>query len=156
MGRKPRQESRRQTSSTTPYTIARINQNLMEGRISGEEAQERIDARRDVWGGTVGQFKDRLIFVERKFVAGQVSGERRYGIGLLGGLSIVDDVEIAHIINDRTSGIRYVGSAVVASIFDRERKHETAQVAVSLPREFSVDRTAERAVFHDYILLSQF
>ena len=150
MGKSAIRQGLGQASSRAPYTITRVNQNLMERRISVAQAQEQIDTRLNVWGGTVGQFKGRLVLVDKEFVVQQDGINVRPAIGYLGGLSIAE-INIGQYRDDEETGIRYVGNAVVAHLFgDITKLHESAQVVVSLPALFGHDLKPERAEFTHY------
>ena len=141
----------RQSSTTTPAPIARINTRLIEGRICTDEAAELLEPYANDWNAIAGQFDDRRVFVGSEFVIQNELRQTRPAKGYIGKLS-VERVVIAKIMPDaRVSGIRYAGGMVLASLYDDvQREQCSAQVAVSLPREFSYsNEDVTRTVFYD-------
>ena len=142
-----RKQASRQARTTTPASIAQINQNLMARRLTAGEARELLVAEYPVWGAMRGQFKGRQVAVGPEFVVADTLDERESALGFLGLLS-VEKVDFAKYLDGRENGIKYVGDAVVAHLFeDVERRSETARVFVSIPGELSVASVPERTVF---------
>ena len=102
-----------------------------------------------MWGAMRGQFKGRRVLVGPEFVVQDNVNETESVLGFLGLLS-VEQVDVAKQVDGRASGIRYIGDAVFAHLFeDVERYSEVARVLVSLPGELGMDGVAQRAVYTD-------
>jgi hypothetical protein len=139
----------RQAKTTTPIGIARINERLMAQRINAGQATELLRGEYPVWGAMRGQFKGRRVLVGPEFVVQDSVNKTEPALGFLGLLS-VERVDVAKQVDGRASGIRYIGDAVVAHLFeDVERYSEVARVLVSLPGELSLDGAVQRTVYTD-------
>jgi hypothetical protein len=94
-----------------------------------------------------GQFKGRKVFVGLEFVVKCNLDDRGPVVGFLGLLS-VEPIDFAKHVDGRENGIRFIGNAVVAHLFeDIARSEEVAKVFVSIPAELSYEAVAQRAIY---------